>query len=135
MPYKLPSPDILQAADAPATPFLQMSPVGGRALVVEYQMHPPIEVVARPVHKLGGVRIDPVLKGRERRITFTGVELLSLEGSDKLRVELPAHGTLGRVPVWAPDGARFAFTVDAEDGIELWIGNPETGWWHGSGTC
>ncbi|MBW3587926.1 MAG: prolyl oligopeptidase family serine peptidase [Actinobacteria bacterium] len=127
MPYKLPPPDILEAAEAPAAPFLQISPAGGRALVVEYQMHPPIEVLSRPLHKLGGARIDPSLKGRERQITFTGLGLLTLDGGDSLRVKLPTGGSLGRVPVWSPNGARFAFTVDADDGIELWIGDPETG--------
>src|SRR5207247_2094600 len=28
---------------------------------------------------------------------------------------------------WSPDGARFAFTNDLKDGVELWIGDPTTG--------
>lgn len=127
MLYKLPPDDILAAADAPPTPFALLSPSRDRILFVEYQMHVPIEILARPFHKLAGARIDPALKGRQRLIRFTGFDIYALDRGENIRVELPEDRTLARFPSWAPDGSRFAFTADTDAGIELWVGEPETG--------
>lgn len=127
MAYKVPPADILAAADAPLTPFALVSPGHDRVLFAEYQMHVPIEIFARPFLKLAGARIDPALHGRQRLVRLTGFEIHSFDNGEKIRIEAPEGGTLSRLPSWAPDGSRFAFTVDTESGIELWIADPETG--------
>lgn len=125
MPYKQPPPDILAAADAPQTPLAIIAPARDRLLFVEYEPQVPIEILARPFHKLAGIRIDPGLNGRRRMVRFTGLELMNLEDRKTFRIELPDHGTLGRMPFWAPDGSNIFFTLDTDEGIQLWAIDPQ----------
>ncbi len=124
--YKLPPREIQEALDAPATPEAAASPTRDAMLLVEYEAYPPIELLAQPMLRLGGLRVSPRIGGRQRSRRYTGITLQRLGGSAAVRVDLPAGAKIG-FPVWSYDGKRFAFTRDLEDGVELWVGDAEMG--------
>src|SRR5687767_798840 len=116
MPYLLPPPDVVEMLDAPPTPAAVLSPDRRTLLLVEYEAYPSIELLARPFLRLGGVRVDPAISGRQRTVQFTGITIVPVDGGPRTRVALPEGARIG-VPVWSHDSSRFAFTRDLDDGI------------------
>ncbi len=124
MAYQVPASDIVSIIDAPPTPAASLAPGRRFVVLVHYESHPPITQLARPYLALAGLRIDPVLGGRQRTRRMTGLSVLALPGGRPRRIELPDGRSVG-VPIWAPDGRRFAFTVDEPDGIAVWIADAQ----------
>ena len=125
-PYKLPPKEVVDILDAPPFPQVSVSPARDAMMLVEYEAYPPVELLSRPILKLGGIRIDPQLGATQRTLRYTGLWIQGLPEGAKQRVELPAGARIG-FPSWSPDGSRFAFTRDLEDGVELWVGETATG--------
>ncbi|HEX2321997.1 MAG TPA: prolyl oligopeptidase family serine peptidase [Streptosporangiaceae bacterium] len=126
MPFLTPDADVVSIIDAAPTPLASPSPNEQFAILLHYQAHPPIAMLARPRLSLAGLRLDPQIAGRQRTRRFTGLSVLRIsDGSEQLLV-LP-EGAQVSVPVWAPDGLRFAFTVDEPDGIGVWTGDVSAG--------
>ncbi len=126
MPYQTPGSDVVAIVDAPATPLAMLAPGGRFMALVHYEPHPPISLLARPYLPLAGLRIDPVLGGRQRVRRLTGLSILRLADGTQRPLPLPADAQVS-VPTWAPDGRRLAFTVDQGDGIGVWVADAETG--------
>jgi dipeptidyl aminopeptidase/acylaminoacyl peptidase len=126
VPYATPADDITRIIDAPPTPISYLAPGGRHLAFVHYQPHPPIAMLARPYLPLAGLRADPVLRARRRLRRNTGISVLRIEDGRELALTLPAGAQAG-TPVWAPDGTRFAFTLDRGDGVGVWIADAETG--------
>ncbi len=124
--YMLPPADVVEMLDAPPTPVAIMSPDRTAMLLVDYEPYPPISLLARPILRLGGQRIDPALGCLQRTVRFTGITVVSVADGGRVRVALPEEARTG-LPVWSPDGARIAFTRDREDGVELWLAEVATG--------
>ena len=125
MPYLLPDDDVVAIIDSPPTPAISVSPDGQTVLLVSYEAHPPVSLLARPIRKLGGVRVDPALRGRQRTLRLIGLTLVDVADGTHRAIPLPAEASVS-VPVWSPDSARFAFTVDRQDGIRVWVGQVES---------
>jgi dipeptidyl aminopeptidase/acylaminoacyl peptidase len=125
-PYKLPPKEVVDLLDAPPPPQVVVSPTGDAVLLVEPEAYPPIALLAEPVLRLAGVRINPATGCRQRTLRFTGLEVLPVDGGPARRVALPEGARLG-MPAFSPDGRRFAFTRDLADGVELWTGETATG--------
>ncbi len=124
MPYRTPGHDVVAIIDAPPTPLALLSPGGRFVALAHYESHPPVALLARPYLPLAGVRVDPVLGGRQRVRRLTGLAVLSLADGTQRPLILP-DGAQHSVPAWAPDGRRFAFTVDEADGIAVWVADAE----------
>ena len=124
--YKLPPKEVVDILDALPTPLVVASPRTDALLLVEYQAHPPIALLARPFLRLAGVRIDPELNARQRLTQYTGISVKWIETGKLVRINLPASAKIG-VPQWSNDGKRLAFTRDVENGVELWIADALTG--------
>ena len=120
MPYKTPDRDVVAIIDAPPTPVALLAPGGQFVALVHYESHPPVALLARRHLPLAGIRIDPVLAGRQRVRRLTGLSVLRLADGTEQVVTLP-DGAQPSVPMWAPDGRAFAFTVDEPDGISVWV--------------
>ncbi|HEY5357916.1 MAG TPA: prolyl oligopeptidase family serine peptidase [Streptosporangiaceae bacterium] len=125
MPYQTPDSDVVSIIDAPPTPLAQLAPGGNYVALVDYTAYPPVAELARPYLSLAGLRIDPVIAGRQRTRRLTGLSVISLSDGRERRIPLP-EGASVSVPTWAPDGRRFAFTVDEPDGIGGWVADAAT---------
>ena len=66
MPYANPADDVVSIIDAPPTPLARLAPGGAHLVLVHYESHPPVAMLAKPYLPLAGIRIDPVLGGRRR---------------------------------------------------------------------
>jgi dipeptidyl aminopeptidase/acylaminoacyl peptidase len=122
--YQIPDSDIVSIIDAPPTPAASLAPGRRFVALVHYESHPPISQLASPYLALAGLRIDPALGGRQRTSRLTGLSVIALPGGQPRRIELP-EGRSVSMPVWAPDGRRFAFTMDEPDGIAVWIADAQ----------
>ncbi len=120
MPFSLPDSDVVSIIDAPPTPLALPSPDEQFLILLHYQAHPPISMLARPSVKLAGIRIDPALGARQRTRRFSGLSVLRICDGTLRDLLLPEDAQVS-VPVFAPDGRRFAFSVDEPDGIGVWV--------------
>ena len=126
MPYAIPDSDIVSIIDAPAVPLALLAPGGERIALVHYESHPPVALLARPYLALAGIRVDPVLAGRQRTRRITGLSVLTVAGGAEQQIELPA-GSMPAVPAWSADGTALVFTMDDEEGIGVWVADALTG--------
>ena len=124
MPYQIPASDIVSIIDAPPTPAASLAPGRRFIALVHYESHPPVALLARPYLALAGLRLDPVIAGRHRIRRLTGCRCIAVPGGQPRRIDLPAAKSVS-VPAWAPDGRRFAFTVDEPDGIAVWVADAQ----------
>jgi dipeptidyl aminopeptidase/acylaminoacyl peptidase len=118
--YQTPASDIVSIIDAPPTPGASPGPGRRFVALVHYESHPPVAHLARPYLALAGLRLDPALGGRQRIRRLTGLSVIALPGGQPRRIDLPAGKSVS-VPSWAPDGRRFAVTLDEPDGIAVWV--------------
>ena len=123
MAYQTPASDIVAIIDAPPTPAASLAPGRRFVALVHYESHPPVAQLARPYLSLAGLRIDPVLAARQRTRRLTGLSVVALPAGQPRPVDLP-EGSVS-VPTWAPDGRRFAFTLDTPDGISVWVADAQ----------
>jgi dipeptidyl aminopeptidase/acylaminoacyl peptidase len=126
--YKQPPREVIDILDAPSPPLVVPSPNGEWMLLVDVETMPPIELLARPFLRLGGVRVDPALGAKRREFRMKGFAIQSLRGGSDAarRVELPEGARIG-MPVWSFDSKHFAFTRDLANGVELWVGDAGSG--------
>jgi dipeptidyl aminopeptidase/acylaminoacyl peptidase len=122
--YQTPASDIVSIIDAPPTPAASLGPGRRFVALVHYESHPPVAHLARPYLALAGLRLDPSLGGRQRTRRLTGLSVMPLPAGQPRWIELP-EGRSVSVPSWAPDGRRFAFTVDEPDGIAVWVADAQ----------
>ena len=122
-PYKLPPRDVVAILDAPPPPLSIVSPTRDTLLLIEIQPYPSIEVVAEPILRLAGLRINPRIGSLQRLVHYTGLSLQPLDGSPRPHPchREPIHGQNG------PIGKKIAFARDIDDGIEFWIADAATG--------
>jgi dipeptidyl aminopeptidase/acylaminoacyl peptidase len=122
--YQIPASDIVSIIDAPPTPAASLAPGRRFVALVHYESHPPVAHLARPYLSLAGLRLDPSLGGRQRTRRLTGLSVIPLPAGPPRWIELP-EGKSVSVPSWAPDGRRFAFTVDEPDGMAVWVADAQ----------
>ncbi|HET9897423.1 MAG TPA: prolyl oligopeptidase family serine peptidase [Streptosporangiaceae bacterium] len=125
MPFLLPDNDVVSIIDAPPTPLAVPAPGEKYIVLVHYQSHPPISLLARPVARLAGVRLDPAIGGRQRTRRFHGLSVLRISDGAERTIALPPD-TQVSLPVFTPDGRRFAFMADEPDGIGVWVAETES---------
>ena len=124
MPYQIPASDIVSIIDAPPTPAASLASGWRFIALVHYESHPPVAHLARPYLALAGLRLDPALGGRQRTRRLTGLSVIAVPSGQPRRIELP-DGISVSVPTWAPDGRRFAVTLDEPDGIAVWVADAQ----------
>ena len=117
---------VLDVLDAPELPWARPSPDGSTLLLSTVLRYPPIADLARPVQKLAGVRIDPATNGRYASLYAVEYKLLRLADRREQTLAVPPGSRLMGFN-WSADGRRFSFQNEAADGIELWVGETESG--------
>jgi dipeptidyl aminopeptidase/acylaminoacyl peptidase len=124
--YKLPPSDIASVVDSPVIPSAIPSPQGDALLLVEYRPNPGIKLLAEPLAKLAGERINTAINGTQRITEISGMTIQSTQNKTAVKINVPANSRLGN-PLWSNDGTKIAFTRDAANGIELWTADAKTG--------
>ena len=125
-PYKVPPKEVVDILDSPPTPSVVVSPRRDAMLLVDYRPHPSIALLARPILRLGGLRIDPQSHAQQRTIKYTAITVKWFDNNKSVKIALPSKTAIG-FPSWSYDGKKIAFARDAENGVELWIADPSTG--------
>lgn len=124
--YLLPPQDVVNILDAKPTPAAILAPDRSAMLLVDYEAYPPVELLARPFLKMGGIRVDPTISSVQRTTNYVGLTLLLFaDTSQKPVTGLPPGAQIG-IPSWSRDGQRFAFTRDTAAGVEVWVGDRAT---------
>ncbi len=124
--YKLPPKEIVDIIDAPPTPYVSVSPDGRSMLLVESKSHPSVALLARPIHRIAGLRIDAQRHSRQHLNVLTGLQVVTLPKGTTKRISLPAGSVIG-FPVWSNDGSKIAFTRDTDTEVQLWWADIATG--------
>lgn len=117
--YKHPPKEIVDIIDSAPTPFVSVSPVGRTMLLIESQAHPPVSLLARPIYRIAGLRIDAARHSRQHLNVLTGLQIQALPNTTTKRITLPPQSVIG-YPIWSNDGSKIAFTRDTDTGVELW---------------
>lgn len=120
--YLTPGADIEAIIDAPPTPLFRPSPCKRYVMLVRYTLTPPLEMLAQPFAKLGGLRVDLSSGSTRRTYNLIGFELHDLqEGGDVTQIDLPPGCRRLSSLSWSPSGAYIAFTGVVDDGLGCWI--------------
>lgn len=151
VPYQKPPKEILDVLHAPAPPLTVINPSHTHVLIVDRELMPPIAELAKPMHRLAGLRINPANNGKHLPpLTLTGLSVKSIEKGAETKIALPA-GVRFTSPAWSPDGKRFVLLGYTPNAVELYFGAVDTpalrrvpglriddtmdgiaGWWSGS---
>lgn len=124
--YKMPPKEIVEILEAPPTPLISISPRMDAMMLVSYDPHPSIELLAQPILRIGGVRINPVLNSRQRTTQYTGISIKRFDNMKEIKITIPPNSRIG-IPTWSYDGKMIAFARDAQNGVELWVADVASG--------
>jgi dipeptidyl aminopeptidase/acylaminoacyl peptidase len=128
--YILPPKAIVDILDAAPPPTVELSPARDVVALLDRASMPTIAQLSQPMHRLAGVRINPRTNGPHRAQLSRAITLKSIaDGPEKdtvKKVTVPPNPMLAWIG-FSPDGKRFAFTQQRDNGIELWIGDSATG--------
>ena len=124
--YLLPPKAIVDILDAPPPPTVELSPTRDVVALLDRASMPTIAQLSQPMHRLAGVRINPRTNGPHRAQLSRAITLKPIADGPDRKVTVPANAALSWVG-FSPDGKRFAFTHQRDNGIELWIGDTATG--------
>ncbi|NNM32272.1 MAG: S9 family peptidase [Gemmatimonadetes bacterium] len=124
--YRQPPPEVVDILDAPQAPFVTVGPDRSTLVLAHRSSMPSIEEQSQPMLRLAGRRINPLTNGQFSPSVITGLSLMDVESGEERRVSLPEGGGW-TVPVFSPNGERFAFQRATREGTELWVGSVEDG--------
>ncbi|MDJ0762814.1 MAG: prolyl oligopeptidase family serine peptidase [Myxococcota bacterium] len=120
--WKSPPKEVLDVLHAPQLPRVWTSPTGKYMLLADPVLYPPLAELAAPMHKLAGIRVDPVVNAIHGRHGATSPRLVSVHGGSAIPIELPKDAEVYSV-AWTANGERFALTVRHPDHMGLWVGS------------
>ena len=83
--YRTPPKILADIVDAPVTPHVRIDPTNTWMLFLEQPGLPPIEELAQPELRIGGLRINPKTSRSSRGRYATGLKLKKISGGDVLR--------------------------------------------------
>ena len=116
--YQVPPQPIARALEAPAPPFVLLSPSRDRIALLARPGLPPIAELAEPELGLAGATINPANNGPSRASSYSGITFTDLHTGKSHEVALPAHARLIS-PQWSPDGRRLAFLILGEEAVGM----------------
>ncbi len=105
-------------------PRVSLSPDQRHLLVAEGFRFRRIEEMAQREVALAGVRLNPLNNGPTHPDFYFRLSLKNLATGRTQPVSLPANQRRISLPVWSPDGKRFAFLQYERTEVALWVGEP-----------
>jgi dipeptidyl aminopeptidase/acylaminoacyl peptidase len=124
--YRKPPKVITDILESPAPPTTLVSPTRDRVLVIDSLRHPPISDLAQPMLRIAGLRINPATNGPHHPPRHIGLRMITIADGKETKLSAPPNAWLS-VPIWSPDGQRFAFTNTTANTIQLWVGDAASG--------
>ncbi len=125
--YRTPPAPIAQILDAAPTPAVSVSPRRDVIALLGRANLPPISELAEPDLKLAGYRINPRNNGQANsRVGWLNALSFQPVAGGPVRTVAMTPGTRFTSPGWSPDGARVAYLVDRQTGLELWVADVAT---------
>ena len=123
----LPPPDAAKELFASRPmPRVSLSPDRRYLLIAEGQRFRRIGDLAARVVALAGVRVNPFNNGPAAPSYFVRMEIKVVATGKKFAVKLPPGARRFSLPVWSPDGRRFAFLQYNRTEVSLWVGEAAT---------
>lgn len=122
--WQAPPKDVLEVLYAQQFPQVWVASTGEYLLLADPVLYPPLAELAAPMHKLAGIRVNPVINGHHGWRGATSPRLVQVKDGVTIRLDLSGDAEVYAVK-WTADGQRFALTVRHPDHIGLWIGSVE----------
>lgn len=121
-PYRQPPAAIAKLVDAPPLPSVEISGDAATLAALERESLPPIAALARPIHHLAGIRVDPRTNGPAEQdvVWFTSLAFVDVETGRRTKVALQA-GARFLYPTWSPNNRHLAFALREPDRLSLWL--------------
>ena len=104
-------------------PRVSLSPDRRHLLIAEGQRFRSVGELATRVVALAGVRVNPANNGPASPAYYVRMEIKELATGKKAAVKLPGGSRRFSLPVWSPDGRRFAFMQYSRNEVMLWVGD------------
>ena len=121
--YQQPPKAVLDVLHAPAPPATSLNPSRTHLLLLERRLYPGIDELAAPVHRIAGLRINPANNGpHSPGAVYTGLVLKLISTGAETRIAVPPGAKLG-MPLWSPDGRRFAILNYTPNSVDLYVGD------------
>lgn len=119
--YQLPPKEILELADAPATPLMRIDTKKENMVLLYRDRYSTIAELSETELRLAGLRINPVTNIGSRTTYFNNITLMKAGEKQEKKINgLPAQPRLSNF-MWSPDELLMAFTHTTETGVELWV--------------
>ncbi|MFX1265351.1 MAG: alpha/beta hydrolase family protein [Promethearchaeota archaeon] len=122
--WQTPPKAVMEVLHAPRIPLVSTAPTGEHLLLADPFTYPPLAELAAPMHKLAGLRVDPVVGNIYGRHGPTSPRLVQVESGAQTPLDLPKDAEIQGV-AWTADGQRFALTTRHADHMGLWVGSVE----------
>ncbi|GAB1451824.1 prolyl oligopeptidase family serine peptidase [Draconibacterium sp.] len=119
--YQLPPKEILELADAPVAPVVQIDKKAENIVLLHRNRFSSIAELSETELRLAGLRINPLTNIGSRTYYYNNITLMKVgEREEKQVAGLPAEPRLAYFS-WSPDESKMAFTQTSQTGVELWI--------------
>jgi dipeptidyl aminopeptidase/acylaminoacyl peptidase len=120
--WQSPPEELLKVLHAQQFPQVWTAPNGETLLLADWVLYPSLAELAAPMHKLAGLRVNPIINGPHGQHGGTSPRLVRVKDGVMLPLDLPTEVEVYDVS-WTADGQRFALTARHADHIGLWIGS------------
>ena len=121
--YQKPPQSILELAEAPLAPSIQIDSKGKNIVFLYRSNFKSIEELSETEMRLGGLRINPVTNIGSRTRYFIDLKVrVDQDGNVQDVNGLPKNGRFANFS-WSPNQECMAFTNTVTSGVELWVLN------------
>lgn len=119
--YQKPPQSILELAEAPLAPSIQIDSKGKNIVFLYRSNFKSIEELSETEMRLGGLRINPVTNIGSRTRYFIDLKVrVGQDGNIQDVNGLPENGRFANFS-WSPNQEYMAFTNTVTSGVELWV--------------
>lgn len=119
--YQKPPQSILELAEAPLAPSIQIDSKGKNIVFLYRSNFKSIEELSETEMRLGGLRINPVTNIGSRTRYFINLKVrVGQDGNIQYVNGLPENGRFANFS-WSPNQEYMAFTNTVTSGVELWV--------------
>jgi dipeptidyl aminopeptidase/acylaminoacyl peptidase len=126
LPYQKPPKEIMELADAPATPSALLNDANTMIVLRHRSNYKTIEELSETELRLAGLRINPVTNIGSRTRYYNNITLMRVGEREEIQVkDLPDNPRLANFS-WSPDNSKMAFTQTVSGGVELWVMDMES---------